>query len=50
MGLASRLFNANSLPRPRPMRPDQLRLLRAYDPELAATLTAISMGQSTGCG
>ena len=41
LGLACSLFNPSCQPRPRPMRPDQLRLLRAYDPELAALLTAV---------
>lgn len=50
VGLACRLFNPSCLPKPRSMRADQLRLLQAYDPELAAILTAISTGQSIGCG
>ena len=39
LGLGIGMFNPTCLPKPRPMRPDQLRLLRAYDPELAAYLT-----------
>ena len=46
LGLACGLFNPSCLPKPRPMRMDQMRLLRAYDPELAASLTAISTDQS----
>jgi hypothetical protein len=41
LGLASSLFSPSCLPKPRPMRPDQMRLLRAYDPELAAMLTTV---------
>ena len=44
LGLALGMFNISCLPKPRPMRPDQLRLLRAYDPELAECLARVLAG------
>lgn len=38
IGLAIGMFHPRHLPKPRPLRPDQLRLLRDQDPELAACL------------
>jgi len=38
IGLAIGMFHPDRLPKPRPVRADQLRLLTAYDPELAADL------------
>ena len=41
LGLAAGLFHPNHQPKPRPMRPDQLCLLRTYEPELAESLARV---------